>query len=185
MGRYTFEELTSKTPAELRKLHSEGTPPSLDKLKGWEFRGMNVLPAYAHFYMWITRNVRFIKCFFESEDAGPDRLRGYNLLVTNGKVTDPWTCRPNEEKPGRMGHYLVSAKRDTGKPKFIAEHPNAVFLDYDIPDNNLFSGRTLDDYVVKPDPDDDDLMVGVAYIELGPIRLPFPFVIERYREHDR
>ena len=185
MSSYSFESLASKTPAELRNIHREGVAPDLDKLRGWEFRGLNVLPGYAHFYMWLTGNVRFIKCFFDSEDAGPGNLKGYNLRVENGAVDEPWTCRPNEEKPGRLGHYIVYPKRNSGRPEHIAEHPNAVFLDYDIPQNNLFSGRTLDDYVVKPDPDNDDVLLGVAYMELGPIRLPFPFILERYQKHDR
>lgn len=185
MPKYTFAQLTQMTPKELDRLLAEGTAPPLSSLEGWEFRGYNVLPLYAKLYMSATQNVRFIKCFFASPDVESAELKGYNLLVKNGGVDEPWATRPNEEKPGRIGHYVVHEKRVHGSDARIAEHPNAVFLDYNIPPNNLFTGRTLEDYLVQPDPDDPDLLVGKAYLSVWPLRVGFNFVLERYRRHDR
>jgi len=61
------------------------------------------------------------------------------------------------------------------------KYPNALLLDYASQKNYLFEpSRRLRDYLVQVYPDNPDLLLGKAYVALGPVRLPMSFfVLER------
>jgi hypothetical protein len=181
----SYRDLCTSSKAELEKLMAVARGPALELLSGWEFRGFNVLAPHEKAVMWVLGNVRFIKCFFPAPNAAPgssEPLRGYNLKVRNGGLDEPWATRPNEEKPSRMGNYRVYPTRNRpGKNRY----PNAVFLDYAQPENGLFSGRTIDDYLVQPDPQNPDLLLGKAFTHLGVMTPATFFVLERLQKHAR
>ncbi|MBI5495325.1 MAG: hypothetical protein HY904_09860 [Deltaproteobacteria bacterium] len=183
----TFKELVASDRAKLEALMTEGRGPTLESIAGWEFRGHNVLAPHEKLVMTVMSNVRFIKCFFpEDRQATPGRtyemLHGYNLKVRNGGVDDPWTTIPDEKTPNRLGHYRVYRARNRPGTNV---YPNAIFLDYKQPQNNLFSGSTIDDYVVQPDPGNPDLLMGKAYTNLAVMTPATFFILERYQRHDR
>ncbi len=187
MGKWTYDKLCHAKGKELDQVVQNGRKPSLETLQGYEWRGYNVLPPHAYAVMWLLENTRFIKCFLKEptatdDDGQPTELAGYNLKVTRGGTGDPWTTKPSEEKPLKIGKYRVLPDGDRGK--YTGKYDNAVFLDYDVPDNNLFDGRTIKDFIVHPD-DNDDLIVGKAIFHLGPISTPSFFILERYQEHNR
>ena len=65
-----------------------------------------------------------------------------------------------------------------------ARYPKALLLDYSLGGNGLF-GPPLRDYVVQIYPDDPDLLLGKAYVALGPLRVPVGFfVLKRLQKHD-
>ena len=183
----TFDELTAMKPRELDEVVKQGVTPDLKVLRGFEHRGYNVLLPHAHAVMWALSNVRFIKCFIpkegEEDVAEPEELMGYNLKVTRGSKQEPWTCLPNDDKPQRIGLYKVLKPGAEGRGKDRV--PQAVLLDYDLPENGLFDGRTLKDYLVQVEADNDALYLGKAYFHLGPLALPNHFIIERLQEHKR
>lgn len=181
MARLTFADLCTSPKAQLEKYLLESKAPSLDSLSGYEFRGYNVLAPHEKAVMWVLGNVRFIKCFFPSKEPGAP-LQGYNLNVKNGGLDDPWSTVPDEQKPSRKGVYKVYATRNRpGKNLY----PNAVFLDYAQPENNLFSGGTIDDYLVQPDPENPDLLLGKAFTNLWVMTPATYFVLERLQKHAR
>lgn len=186
MEELTYEKLASMKPSELDQVLENGTAPSLESIAGYEFRGYNVLPGPAHFVMWLLSNVRFIKCFFQKEGDPPiseaEHIHGYNLKVKRGGLNEPWTCNPGDEKPDRIGHYRVHPKRHR-EP--FDEYPHAVFLDYNLPVNNFFTGKTIEDYLVKVSPGNEDLLLGKAYFRAGFIRSPSFFILERLQRHER
>jgi hypothetical protein len=186
MEKLTYKDLAAMKPAELEKVLQSGTAPTLESLAGYEFRGYNVLPAPAHLVMWLLSNIRFIKCFFQKEGDAPigeaDHIHGYNLKVKRGGLDDPWSCNPDDEKPDRIGLYHVHPKRPR-EP--LDEYPHAVFLDYNLPVNNFFTGKTIEDYLVQVSPDNPDLLLGKAYFRAGPIRSPSFFILERLQKHER
>lgn len=176
----TYRDLCTSSKADLEKYMKEAKGPSLDSISGFEFRGWNVLAPHERLVMAVLGNLRFIKCFFPSKDGGP--MQGYNLRVKNGSLDDPWSTVPSEEKPARQGVYRVYASRNREGTNL---YPNAVFLDYAQPENGLFSGKTIDDYVVQPDPSNPDLLLGKAYTHLGVMTPATFFVLERYQKHAR
>lgn len=186
MENLTYDKLAAMKPNQLEDVLVNGTAPTLESLAGYEFRGYNVLPAVPHAVMWLLSNVRFIKCFFQKEGdpalQDAEHIHGYNLKVTRGGLDDPWSCNPNDEKPDRIGNYRVHPKRPR-EP--FDEYPHAVFLDYNLPSNNFFTGKTIEDYLVQVSPDNPDLLLGKAYFRAGFIRSPSFFILERYRKHDR
>ena len=185
MTTWTFDSLTEQSAQSLDEIFLKGTRPKLSAIAGWEYRGLNVVPWHTRPIARAAGIMRFIKCFVQpSGEPPPDEAKhiyGYNLTVTRGGKREPWTCRPDDTHPGRQGYYHVYPQRIKGR---VDEYPHAIFLDYDIEPNNLFSGRTLEDYVVQID-ERADLLLGKAYFNLGPIRSPNFFVLERLQEHTR
>lgn len=176
----TYKDLCTSSKAQLEQYMKDAKGPSLESISGYEFRGFNVLAPHEKLVMTILGNVRFIKCFFPAKDGGA--MQGYNLKVKNGGLDDPWSTVPNEQSPARLGVYRVYATRNReGKNLY----PNAVFLDYAQPENGLFSGSTIDDYVVQPDPANPDLLLGKAYTRLGIMTPATFFVLERLQKHAR
>ena len=179
MARLTYRDLCTSTKAQLETYMAGAKGPSLESISGWAFRGWNVLAPHERLVMVILQNTRFFKCFFPAKD-GSGQLVGYNLKVKNGGLDDPWTCRPSDEQPASQGHYKVYPTRNRpGKNRY----PNAVFLDYAQPENNLFTGSTIDDYLVQPDPENPDLLMGKAYTHLGILTPATFFILERARPH--
>ena len=62
-------------------------------------------------------------------------------------------------------------------------HLDALLLDYGRGQNPLLdASKVLRDYLVRIDPDSDDLLLGKAYLALGPTRVPSNFfLLERHR----
>lgn len=181
MARLTYRDLCTASKAQLEERLAGAKGPRLEALSGDEFRGFNVLAPHERLVMAILGNLRFIKCFFPAAD-GSGQLVGYNLKVKNGGLDEPWSTVPNEEKPARLGHYKVYATRNRPGENL---YPNAVFLDYAQPENNLFSGSTIDDYLVQPDPENPDLLLGKALTHLGVLTPATYFVLERLQKHAR
>ena len=183
----TFKELSHAPRSQLEGLMKDSKGPALGSIAGYEFRGFNVLYPHEKAVMWILGNVRFIKCFFPEDRTAPlpkdpTELRGYNLKVKNGSVDDPWSTTPNEATPTKIGRYKVYPSRNLpGKNLY----PNAVFLDYAQPENNLFSGSTIQDYLVQPDPQNPDLLLGKAFTNLWVMTPATYFILERLQPHTR
>ena len=65
-------------------------------------------------------------------------------------------------------------------------YPNALLLNYGKGNNPPFDPSSfLRDYLVQVDPENDDLLLGKAFVALGPARLFVSyFVLERYNQSD-
>jgi len=175
MTTWTFDTLTRASLSELEGLMRRGVAPALDSIVGWEFRGWNVLPAYGVPLFWAMSNLRFIKAFVERDG----RIAGYNLKVCRGGRHTPWFCTPSDKSRTLLGFYDVF---EPGVGAKGVEYPRALFLDYAQPENTLFTGRTLEDYVVQVMPENPDLLLGKAYLPLGKVRFGGFFVLQRLRQ---
>ncbi|MBM4362448.1 MAG: hypothetical protein FJ104_07185 [Deltaproteobacteria bacterium] len=189
MSALDFISLTRLAPSDLRPLLEAGVEPRATDLIGWEFRGWNVLAPIARPFMAALGFQRFAKGFFSrapegaASDESPD-FEGYNLMITAGSVDDPWVLR--DPAP----HSFYRAER-VGAPRTKPDlHPHALLLDYALGDPRppLFEGGPLwgnggiFDFLVHPSPGSRDLLLGVAYYSLPPIRvLGGYFVAERWR----
>jgi hypothetical protein len=97
----------------------------------------------------------------------------------------PWAQQPSPEDPRAFGFFDV---RRVDAESRDNRYPRATLLDYgSSPRNRLtkiddLTMKVLRDYVVQPDARDPNVMLGKAYIALGPFRLYSNFfVIERSR----
>jgi hypothetical protein len=158
---------------ELEKLMLRGELPDGDKLAGYEFRGMNVSD--------VTRLIgikKFIKGFYKSDATS--QLFGYNIPVLQTPTTEPW-----EKKPGArpFGFYRVdpvdAAARDNA-------YLGALLLDYGRGGNHeLDPTSRIRDYLVRVERGSDELLLGKAYLAVGPLRPAIGFfVLERLRASD-
>lgn len=179
--RYDWIGLVNTASNGLREtIMRTGTAPTFESLVGWEFRGANGSV--------LTRLIgirKFAKGFYEGADRsakGPTpHIHGYNVIVRQNADEAPHLYSPSDEKPHRHGYYRVHAPVPGARDSY---YPNALLLDYGLGGNGPF-GPPLRDYLVQVYPDNPDLLLGKAYVALGPIRIPVGFfILERYRQHD-
>lgn len=167
-----YRRLARSTDAELEESLRASKGPDPAALAGWEFRGWNV-PAWAG----LLGIRKFVKGFF----AGEDGVGGYNIPVDQNGLEGEWLHRPSAETPRRFGFYRVGRVDKAAKDNF---YPEAVLLDYGASTLNPAwrPERVLRDYVVQPDPAAPNVLLGKAYVALGPARVsPNFFVLERLR----
>lgn len=169
MGQWSFHTLAEASMGTLRELLTTRPAPAIESIRGWEFRGWNVLPVYGVPLFWAMGNMRFIK-FFDHEGEGG------NFKVSRGGNRAPWRAVPSDARPLVQGYYTVC---EPGTKAVATDYPQALFLDYDREPNTLFTGRYLRDYLVQVDDDNPDLLLGSGILVLGPLRSEGFFVLER------
>lgn len=165
-----FERLAHAPNAELENYLRGGRAPDPKRLAGFEWRGYNT-PAFTA----LLGIRKFIKGFFE----GPGGVEGFNIPAKQNGFAAPWLSRPHPENPKRFGFYRVTRVEADGSDNL---YPNALLLDYGASPRNfaLAPERVLRDYLVLPFPENSDVLLGKAYLALGPARVPVSFfVLER------
>lgn len=165
-----------RSPAEaLEAVMLRGHTPDFDAMAGWEYRGRNVA-------FWAERAPirKFMKGFYRD---GAGQARGYNIPVVQNPDEEAWICKPADDRPKRFGFYLVTPVDAGSKENAYLQ---ALLLDYSRGGNFLLDpSNVLRDYLVRVEPDSDDLLLGKAFLALGPARVPSNyFVLERHRQSD-
>jgi len=169
-----YLELANGSKHDLAAVHSAGTPPEVDALIGYEYRGFNQPAATA-----LLGIRKFIKAFYLDEAGQPF---GCNTPVVQNGLDAEWIAKPTPEQPKRYAFFQVEAPDPDAAD---AERHGAVLLDYGKGGNKAYDpSRLLRDYVVRVEPGSDNLLLGKAYFVMGPTRLrPTYFLIERYRTY--
>ncbi len=190
---HTFQSLTSMTPAELEGVFAQGKAPNFSSVIGHEFRGWNVFgDVPAKVIGGVMGIQRFCKGFFVrgGVQAGVDvdvlpSIEGYNVKIKRGTRDQAWAGIPDDKNPTRHSFYAVYPAGDFGKNR-AGRFPNAIFLDYSEgkPQNNLFTGSTIKDFIVEVNDGDRDVLLGKALTAVGPIVNSGFFVLERLRKVD-
>lgn len=180
-ARYSWLEIVRSAGNGVREtMMMNGTAPAFESLAGWEFAGANA--------QILTRLIgirKFVKGFYEGGIAraeGPSPfIQGYNITVRQNADDAEHVYTPSAEKPKRHGYYRVHRVIEGARD---ARYPTSLLLDYSLGGNGVF-GPPLRDYIVQVYPDDPDLLLGKAYVALGPVRIPVSFfVLKRLRKHD-
>jgi hypothetical protein len=168
-----FTEVAGMSKSELEKVFMRGTMPDLNKLAGWEFRGLNH-PKWAR----LAGIKKFMKGFFWETET---ELHGYNCPVIQNSDAADWIFKDSAEDPGRFGYYRVAPVDARAKDN---TYLNSVLLNYGEGGNPIYDpSRGLRDYLVQVDPDNEDLYLGKAYYALGPLRVATNFfLLERQHE---
>ncbi len=167
--------LQQACPADQEKMMLRGERPDPAALAGHEYRGFNYTPIAPALGI-----KKFIKGFVRAD--GPDGVRysGYNLPTQQNDLTAEWHGKPDDARSKRFGFYAVvpvdARSRDNA-------YLHALLLDYGKGGNPaLDPSKTLRDYLVRVDPGSDELLIGKAYLALGPARIPVGcFLLERMR----
>jgi hypothetical protein len=170
-----YRHLGERSSRELEEVMVRGQTPDPRGLAGWEFRGMNT-PFWAR----LAGIKKFVKGFYEN-DAG--QVYGYNEPVVQNGLDEPWIAKPSDAAPKRFGFFRVD--RVDPAPRDNA-YLHALLLDYGRGGNGRFDPTAvLRDYLVRVERGSDDLLLGKAYLALGPARVATSyFVLERHRPTD-
>jgi len=175
---YTYESLAKSSDKDLEFVIRSGVTPALEDLAGYEFKGYNT-----PFITQILGFRKFKKGFFLGAGQAVENgeISGYNVVVGQNRIDEPWTAKPSDQDPKRHGFYRVYKVR---KAEIDRQYPNALLLNYGLGGNSLLNpARLLRDYLVQVDLENKDLLLGKAYFALGPMRVfPSFFILERYNE---
>ena len=174
----SYEALAKMKDKDLEFVLRSGTTPALDGLAGWEFKGYNV-PNITE----LLGFRKFKKGFFvgPGQSAEQGEISGYNVVVEQSKIQEPWNAKPSEDAPKRHSFYKAYKVR---KEEVDCQYPNALLLNYGLGGNAIYNpAGLLRDYLVQVDADNPDLLLGKAYFAIGPFRVfPSFFLLERYNE---
>lgn len=161
-------ELARLPRRELERLYAAGAEPDAADLAGSEFRGFNP-PTFAR----ALRIEKFVKGFFRAPDA-PD-VEGYNVWCSQRD----WRRRRRNGRDLRHGFYVC--RPASGHRK------GCLLLDYGASSRNrrVNPERLLRDFLVHPDPDDRNLLLGKAYVAVGRLVPVSFFLLQRDRAPDQ
>jgi hypothetical protein len=179
--RYTWLEiLRDMSNGQREAIMRTGIAPRFEDLAGWEFGGGNAVPLFR-----LVGIRKFVKGFYEGPpraSRGPEPyIQGYNIDVVNNADDEPHIMKPSDAAPKRYGFYRVHRVVEGARDD---RYPNALLLDYSLGGNGIF-GPPLRDYLVQVYPDDPDLLLGKAYLNVLGLRIPTNFfVLKRLRKHD-
>jgi hypothetical protein len=165
-----FLRIVTLKPRQLEALMLRAQMPAADALTGWEYRGMN-LGAGAR----ILGIRKFIKGFCRSTDG---QIFGYNVRARQNSPDEAWLAKLAGVERKRFGFYRVLPTNPESRDN---SYLNALLLDYGQGGNGRFDiTAALRDYLVRISPGSDDLLLGKAFIAVGPLRLPIGyFLLER------
>jgi hypothetical protein len=167
-----YLRLAALPPRQVEALMLRGERPDVDALIDWEFRGLNL--GLGPRLLGIRK---FIKGFYRTPDGA---AFGYNLRVRQNGPAEPWRARRHDGAPRRYAYYSARPVDAAGPDNAYLE---ALLLDYGAAAAGRFdvAGR-LRDYLVRVESGADDLLLGKAFVALGPWRLPAGyFLLERFR----
>jgi hypothetical protein len=122
---------------------------------------------------------KFIKGFYKGDDG---KVYGYNEPVVQNRLDQPWIAKPSDVAPKRFGFFLVEPVDASSRDN---EYLSSLLLDYGRGSNpRTDPSAALRDYLVRVHPGSDDLLLGTAFVAVGPLRLRVPasfFVLERHK----
>jgi len=175
---YSYVSLAKAGEKDLEFVLRSGVTPALESLAGYEFKGYNT-----PFITQILGFRKFKKGFFVDAGQSPEggEISGFNVVVKQNRLEDPWIAVPSESNPKRHSFYRAYRVRKSERDSL---YPNALLLNYGLGGNALWNpARLLRDYLVQVDPENQDLLLGKATFALGPQRVfPSFFILERYNE---
>ncbi len=179
--RYDFMALALASRAVHKRIFETCVGPKFEDLAGWEFNGINTRPLAAA--LGIRK---FIKGFYE----GPPRvdggrgpapfIQGYNTPVQMNGLRGEHIPRPDPNHPRRQDFFRVHAVVPGARH---SRFPQAVLLDYSLGGTKWVPSSPLRDYLVQVYPDDRDLLLGIAYYDLGAPWYLSRFILRRRAPH--
>jgi hypothetical protein len=160
-----FRRLARRSRPDLERVFAGCAAPAPSALVGSRYLGYNC-PAWAE----ALRIRTFLKGF---ESAG-ETVLGHNIPVRQSGLDGEWQPLPSAGAPRRFGFFRVEV---VGLAPGGADRGSLLF-DYDVPENPRFGvTRSIRDHVVALEPGSADLLLGKAYLAIGPTRVPVSFFL--------
>ena len=161
-----FLSIAALKPRRLEAIMLRGETPGVEAITGREYRGMNL--GLGARLLGIRK---FIKGFFLRNG----QVFGYNVRARQNKPDEPWIARRTGGERKRFGFYRVLPVDPEGRDN---AYLNALLLDYGQGGNPPYdiTGR-LRDYLVRVSPGSDDLLLGKAYMAVGPLRVQLGYFL--------
>lgn len=162
MSAWTFERLIEADKDTLEEVLRAGTAPDPEVLAGMEYRGYNRdLPGRL-----AAR--KFCKRF----EAGEEGVLGHNVLVRQDRRghEGDWELRMRRGRARGLGHFRVGQVADASPPRLRRPYPDLGYLHYGVRRNSGLNVvlRVIRDVVALPEPGNHDLVLGKAFLQLGP-----------------
>jgi len=172
----TLDDLLRMPLAALRKAIRDGYAIDPEALVDTEYRGTSLgLPAFVDRIAWKT----FQKTFHRDPNTGI--LRGWNVRVEQRGIGAESVALQKSGRPVTFGHYHVRSMEGVKPPWPVGP---GLLLDYAVAGNpRLDPTSRVKDPIVALQPGDVDLLLGVMWLDLGPLQAPTPsfFALERER----
>ena len=167
-----FLRIAAMKPRRLEQFMVRGQAPDPQALTGREYRGMNLGP-----WPRVLGIRKFVKGFFVRKG----QVFGYNVRARQNRPDDAWLARLSGGKRKRFGFFRVLPVDPESRDN---AYLNGLLLDYGQGGTPpLDVTRAIRDYVVRLKPGSDDVLLGKAYMAIGPLRVPLGyFLIERQRD---
>ncbi len=165
-----FLDFIARPTRDLEYFLVNGGTPSIQAISGSYYRGHN--------FAWIAGPLgirTFIKDFYTTESG---ETYGRSTVLKQNGINPFGELKPTGEHVRRRIRYRVM-------PVNLAtpdnRYPNALLLDYRAGGTGRSDPASgLRDYLVRLEPGNDDLLLGKAFIALGPLRIATGFfLIER------
>jgi hypothetical protein len=165
-----FRELAGYDKKRLEAIWRDAEPATVAGMLDWEYIGWNTSPPGIK----LVRLQKFSKGQFRARDG---EVYGYNTPLVQNGLTEPWIAKPDDSDPDRWRFYKV----EFGDPLGLGKE--TMILNYSRGGNGpLRIYNRLVNYLVRVNPGSDDLVLGKACVDLGPLhfRINF-FLLERHR----
>ncbi|MEZ4319331.1 MAG: hypothetical protein R3F61_17590 [Myxococcota bacterium] len=159
----TLDDLLALDRSALDALLTAGHPVSTDALVNREFHGVSLgLPRFVERLTWK----KFKKVFVQRDDA----IHGYNEAVEQNALDAPWISVRKRGEPVRYWHFHLRPCDE----RVPTAWNRGLLIDYAPPAKPWDVMRFMRDPLVAVNPGSADLLLGVSYAELGPLRIPTP-----------
>ncbi|MCA9572100.1 MAG: hypothetical protein H6737_01400 [Alphaproteobacteria bacterium] len=161
-----LDDLLQLDRPALGELLKAGHPVDPEALRNREFNGVSLgLPRLVERLTWK----KFKKVFVD----GPDGvLTGYNEAVQQNPLDAPWIARTRRSgEPVRYGYFHLRGCEGEVVPN---DWDRGLLIDYGPPAAPWEPMRFVKDPLVSLTPGSVDLLLGVSYLALGPLRVPMP-----------
>jgi hypothetical protein len=170
MSASQYVRLARSDNRTLDSIFATAAAPAFETLVDFQWRGYNTDPN-----LRVLGLRKFIKAFFRGRNGD----EGFNVKVEQNRLSEPWLARLRNGRLDAFAFYLVGPQDDR---THLDRNPSALLIDYAATPRNpkWHVERMIRDYLVQPDPDNPDLMLGRAFLGVGRARLPSSyFVLER------
>lgn len=161
----TLDDLLHLDRRALSALITAGHPVDIDALRNREFNGVSLgLPRVVERFTWK----KFKKVFVDAEDG---TVRGYNEAVEDTPLSEPWISKRRRGVPVRYWPFRLRPVNGTSVPR---SWDRGLLIDYGPPHRLWQPMGRMKDPIVALEPGSHELLLGVSYVDLGPLKIPTP-----------
>jgi hypothetical protein len=158
--KWNFENLARAEKPLLESILVSGNAPEIGALDGYTYCGWNLDP------IGKLTGQKFKKCFFSTKDG----VYGFNKKVRQDSVKagGAWNDVQYKGRFKTMGYFKVAYAYDCPLQELTRQYRHLAVFNYNLSLNQGLSVffKVIRDFMVLPNPDDNSLLLGKAYLHL-------------------